>query len=104
MAYKSRSSTEKFLVGQTREYIPDNKLPTNRDVLKYLFFKHQEESNKSKKTPAISDLICCPLNREFEAQCQEENGCGDKDPCVVRAIKIPWNNGGYKTVQDRSIR
>ena len=75
----SRSSTEKFLVGQFKDHIPDDKLPTVLDVLKYLFFKKHEEALKSAKTPSKRGIISCPLDSSHNALCDTVETCTSKN-------------------------
>ena len=100
----SRSKTQKFIVGQFRDEIPQDKLPTERDVLKFLFHKQHEESLKSKKSPSIQALICCPLEgKSHQVKCESNDLCTEESPCVVRAVKVPWLRAGFPVVSDRSI-
>ena len=102
--YESRSSKEKYLVGQIRDNISELQLATNRDVLKYLFFKKHEAYKVSKKNPCLKDLISCPTNKLYAANCGGEGGCQDGGWCVVRAVKQAWKNAGIQVIQDRYIR
>ena len=98
-SYESRSSTERFLVGQIRDKIPDIQLPTNRDVLKFLYYKKHALKNKSPEQD-----ICCKINSQNVADCLSETGCSGKEsPCVVRAVKLVWDKSGIKTFEDRWI-
>ena len=103
--YESRSSTHRFLVGQIEGSIPNNKLPTCRDVIKYLFYKKHTAQQKSKKTPAVTRLICCPLDSSNIAQCDQESGCqGGGENCVVKSVKEAWHLAGIPVISDFSIR
>ena len=103
--YESRSSTHRFLVGQIEDQIPNNKLPTNRDVIKYLFYKKHAAQQKLKKTPSVTQLICCPLDSNKIAQCDQEHGCqGVGENCVVKSVKEAWQLAGIPVIQDYSIR
>ena len=100
----SRSTTQKFIVGQFRDKIPQDKLPTEKDVLKYLFYQKYEES-KSKKIPEKQDVVCCLLDREtHQAKCESTILCTADSPCVVRAVKDPWIKAGFPVIQDRQIK
>ena len=104
MAYGSRSTTDKFLVGQIKDHIPTNQLPTNRDVLKYLFFKKNEALKETKWSPELKVLISCTIvTHEAGALCSAEGGCHSGYPCVVKAIKEPWRLAGIQSSQDRWI-
>ena len=100
----SRSTTQKYIVCQFVDSIPTNHLPTEKEVLKYLFHKKYIESLKSKKIPKKEGLICCPVDREHFAECNKTDSCTDEEPCVVRAVKVSWLKAGFPTVEDRSIR
>ena len=101
--YQSRSTTERFLVGQVDGNLQTSQLPTNREVLKYLFYKKHNEESKTKKKPSLSDIVCCPLNKEKISKCEETASCDPDLPCVVRKIKEPWTKAGIKTIKDHSI-
>ena len=101
----SRSTTQKFLVGQFSDKLPGSQLPTEKDVLKFLFHKKHEESLKNKKTPSKQDLVACPLDRKTHTtNCEDNETCTEEVPCVVRAIKKHWINAGFPTIQDRYIK
>ena len=104
ISYKSRSSTERFLVGQIKDHIPDKQLATKRDVLKYLFYKKSSALEKTKKSPALKSLICCPYSDKVQATCGGPGGCEEGEPCVVRAVKAAWINAGFKLIGDSAIR
>ena len=57
----SRSATDNFLVGQFRQKIPDSKLPTNRDVLKFMFPKKSGVNISSEKPFNVSMTFLIPL-------------------------------------------
>ena len=100
----SRSTTQKFIVGQFASSIPTHYLPTEKEVLKYLFHKKHIEASKGKKTPKRGNLICCPVDREHVAECNQTESCTEEEPCVVRAVKVSWLKAGFPTIEDRSIR
>ena len=102
---KRRSSSDIYLVGQVREKIPDQNLCQNIDVLKYLFFKRDKEYEVSKKSPALTPLICCPLKTEQrKASCDTSETCTEENPCVVAAIRRGYSKAGFPTISDQQIR
>ena len=102
---KRRSSCDFYLVGQTRENIPDHKLCRNIDVLKYLFYKRDKEYETSKKHPALTKLICCPLKTgEIKTSCDISKTCSES-PCVVAGIKRGYIKAGFPTISiNKSVR
>ena len=100
----SRSSTQKFLVGQFRDFIPDNQLPTEKDVLKFLFHKKHAEYLKSEKHPQQDKLISCPIDHNFSSKCSVNDECTEENSCVVRELKKSWARAGFPVIEDRSIR
>ena len=99
----TRSSTEKFLVGQNCLSIQDNELPTGRNVLQYLNHKKFQESQKTKLKPKREDLLGCPTDSSNNARCSENESCLH-EPCVLRAVKMPWAKAGFPTIGDKPIR
>ena len=101
MAYESRSSTAIFLLGQTSDHIPTQQLPTNHDVLKFLFYKKQEYMKTSKKPPPLNSLVTCEQGLpEVGARCKADKGCQEGSPCIIRAVKEPWQMAGIAMCQD----
>ena len=97
------SSTEKFLIGHVSEEIPDKKLPTGRDVLKYLHFRKCKEKKKNNFDPQREILICCKWNGKGSASCGENESCSEQF-CTVRAVKVPWEKAGFPVISDKGIR
>ena len=49
--------------------------------------------------------FCCPGNRQKEAICLQEGGCGEKEEtCLFLRVKLPWLKAGILTVGDDSIK
>ena len=100
---ESTSKHDRFLVGPISDKLPPHQLSTNRDILKYLFYKKQKASEKTKWKPSKMGLISCPLKNQA-ADCEGTNSCTEEDPCLVRAAKQAWDLAGFPVMSDNSIR
>ena len=93
---KTSRDTYKFLIGAISDKLPDNQLPTGRDVLRFLFHK-KSVAGVNKQKPKLNPLVCCPMKSGLkEANC-------DSCDCMVRAVKIAWKKAGFETMSDFAI-
>ena len=59
---------------------------------------------RNDKFKSVLDF-CCPGNRQKEAICLQEGGCGEKEEtCLFLRVKLPWLKAGILTVGDDSIK
>ena len=64
------------------------------------YFREQ----RNDKFKSVLDF-CCPGNRQKEAICLQEGGCGEKEEtCLFLWVKLPWLKAGIVTVGDDTIK
>ena len=103
----TRSSTDVFLIGNTRDTFPGNRLPLTIDVMKYLH--HRKNLPEWRYKPIKTVISCHMISGQKFAKCFQDGGCcaeTSRAKCVIAAIKHDgkWLKSGLPMVSDFTIR
>ena len=98
-----RSDTSYFLGLKEEDSLPPGGLPTNKNVLEVILLHKSKNKGKS-----VEKLVCCPLNKTFDALCDKPGGCHqNQDPtqrCIVSQIMERYSQAGFPVIKVSALK